>query len=173
MSRLYCGYTGAVKAVQSPQPNRVSQRLLDAVLPPQPWRGFAFCPTGEGGGIDNSCSPVNVGDKIRIDGKERDVVNSLGNKIHSTKEGVQNFYRWFGDSRVMDEKNRPLVVYHGTGADFEAFDPKRTSTSPRGASGGLGFYFTANAKEGSDMAPVIRRAAKLSPYIYRSKIRKS
>jgi hypothetical protein len=32
-----------------------------------------------------------------------------------------NFRRWFGDSKVVDEKGEPLVVYHGTGADIDAF----------------------------------------------------
>ena len=43
---------------------------------------------------------------------------------------TQQFKRWFGDwendpsnaSKVVDEDGRPLVVYHGTDADFEAFD---------------------------------------------------
>lgn len=35
------------------------------------------------------------------------------------------FKRWFGDSKVVDAKGRPLVVYHGTPADFEAFDKDR------------------------------------------------
>lgn len=33
------------------------------------------------------------------------------------------FRAWFGDSKVVDADGRPLVVYHGTGADFSAFDP--------------------------------------------------
>lgn len=32
------------------------------------------------------------------------------------------FKRWFGDSRVVDDAGKPRVVYHGTSADFEAFD---------------------------------------------------
>lgn len=31
------------------------------------------------------------------------------------------FRRWFGDSKVADSEGRPLVVYHGTGRDFDAF----------------------------------------------------
>lgn len=33
----------------------------------------------------------------------------------------QEFKKWFGDSKVVDDQGKPLVVYHGTGADFEAF----------------------------------------------------
>lgn len=35
------------------------------------------------------------------------------------------FNRWFGKSRVVDEHGAPLVVYHSTNADFEAFDRAR------------------------------------------------
>ena len=32
------------------------------------------------------------------------------------------FKRWFGDSKVVDADGKPLVVYHGTTADVDAFD---------------------------------------------------
>lgn len=50
------------------------------------------------------------------------------------------FERWFGDSKVVDANGAPLVVYHGTDAEFEVFDPK----APNKNSGGTakGFYFT-------------------------------
>lgn len=35
------------------------------------------------------------------------------------------FKSWFGDSKVVDEAGEPLVVYHGTSEEFEAFDPER------------------------------------------------
>lgn len=31
------------------------------------------------------------------------------------------FKRWFGESKVVDESGKPLVVYHGTTADFDTF----------------------------------------------------
>ena len=33
------------------------------------------------------------------------------------------FKRWFGDSKVVDESGRPLVVYHGTNQDIAEFRP--------------------------------------------------
>ena len=33
------------------------------------------------------------------------------------------FKSWFGDSKVVDENGEPMVVYHGTNADFDAFEP--------------------------------------------------
>ncbi len=35
------------------------------------------------------------------------------------------FKRWFGDSKVVDADGKPLVVYHGTKADFTVFDRAR------------------------------------------------
>jgi hypothetical protein len=37
-----------------------------------------------------------------------------GDEILPTEEGIRNFWRWFGDSDVVDEQGRPMVYYHGT-----------------------------------------------------------
>lgn len=34
---------------------------------------------------------------------------------------TQAFKRWFGDSKVVDGEGKPLVVYHGTSGNFDAF----------------------------------------------------
>ena len=43
---------------------------------------------------------------------------------HSLRDQTETpeFKRWFGNSKVVDEDGNPLVVYHGTDADFNAFD---------------------------------------------------
>lgn len=51
---------------------------------------------------------------ITVNGKERPTTNSNGQFIHPTLEGIKAFYEWFGDSKVVDKKGRPLVVYHGS-----------------------------------------------------------
>lgn len=33
----------------------------------------------------------------------------------------ENFKKWFGDSKVVDSNGEPLIVYHGTGKDFDSF----------------------------------------------------
>ena len=38
-------------------------------------------------------------------------------------ERKENFKRWFGDSKIVDEEGKPLVVYHGTGADIKEIKP--------------------------------------------------
>jgi hypothetical protein len=54
------------------------------------------------------------------------------------------FKAWFGASKVVDEKGAPLVVYHGSGAEFTEFDTSKIGTL--GTSEGKGFYFTSNPK---------------------------
>lgn len=63
---------------------------------------------------------------IEVDGVQRPTRNNEGQLIHHTEEGTRNFWRWFGDSKAVDEQGRPLVVYHGTNADFAVFDPVRS-----------------------------------------------
>lgn len=53
--------------------------------------------------------------------------NSLGEKIVPDDDPVkiQNFWNWFGDSKVVDEQGRPMVVYHGTQSEFNSFRPAK------------------------------------------------
>lgn len=68
--------------------------------------------------------------------------NSLGQRIAKTDEQIAAFWRWFGKSKVVDEQGRPLVVYHGTNADFDRFDLSRGAI--HGHALGPGAYFTNN-----------------------------
>jgi len=51
------------------------------------------------------------------------------------------FWRWFGDSKVVDENGDPLVVYHGTSGPLEGnrFDFQRVRATPR-------FFFTPSKR---------------------------
>ncbi|MFA5689615.1 MAG: PBECR2 nuclease fold domain-containing protein [Kiritimatiellales bacterium] len=53
------------------------------------------------------------------------------------------FKRWFGDSKVVDASGKPLVVYHGTHADFNEFLKQENKNGTRL---GEGFYFTADRR---------------------------
>lgn len=68
--------------------------------------------------------------------------NSLGEKIIPDNDPVKlaNFWNWFGDSKIVDEQGRPLVVYHGTQAEFNSFKPAKR-----------GIYF-ANLKRKEEVA---------------------
>jgi len=92
------------------------------------------------------------GDTIEVDGKTRPTMNSNGKPIAQTEEGLRNFWRWFGSSRVVDAEGRPLVVYHGTGrqygnrgelisGDFDTFDAGLSGkASKTGAPEGTFFF---------------------------------
>jgi hypothetical protein len=56
-----------------------------------------------------------------------------------------NFRQWFGDSKVVDEKGDPLVVYHGTGYDFDAFSDQTGGEDPV-------FYFTSKKSVAKEYA---------------------
>lgn len=82
--------------------------------------------------------------------------NSLGNPISNSPEGVANFWRWFGDSKTIDEKGRPIVFYHGTYDEFDEFehpwDREESDNYSEGYIGGnlgVGFYFTKNREYAS------------------------
>ena len=62
-----------------------------------------------------------VGDEIIVDGKVRPTKNSDGRLIENDPQKLRNFWRFFGESLVVDKKGRPIVVYHGTNTTFEEF----------------------------------------------------
>jgi len=62
------------------------------------------------------------------------------------------FKEWFGDSKVVDENGDPLVVYHGSARDFEAFDIGFAGEATGAESGDLGFFFTANRNDAETYA---------------------
>ena len=63
--------------------------------------------------------------RINVDGVMRPTRNNKGSLIAATPEGIQNFWRWFGNSGVVDSKGYPRLVLHGTARDFETFTPKQ------------------------------------------------
>lgn len=68
--------------------------------------------------------------------------NSLGEKIIPDDDPVklQNFWNWFGDSKVVDEQGRPIVAFHGTDNEFDIFDKQRQGENYYYSYGG--FFFT-------------------------------
>ena len=68
--------------------------------------------------------------------------NSLGQPIADNEEALKNFWNWFGDSKAVDSKGRPLVCFHATNSDaFQNFDKARIGTN-QGSVLGPGFYFS-------------------------------
>jgi len=63
-------------------------------------------------------------------------------KNNGTK--AKAFKEWFGDSKVVDKKGKPLAVYHGAQSDFDEFDSAKAGSNASFA--GNGFYFSENEK---------------------------
>lgn len=53
-----------------------------------------------------------------------------------------NFWNWFGDSKVVDEKGNPLIVYHGTKSSFDIFKPSKNIGNQGENDQIKGMYFT-------------------------------
>lgn len=88
-----------------------------------------------------------TGDTIEVDGQPRPTTNSNGQRIAETEEGLRNFWRWFGDSKVVDKDGKPLVVYH-SGMFDENDDPVPVV-------GAEGFHF--GTKTAAEMRDVGKR----------------
>lgn len=64
----------------------------------------------------------SIDDWIRVDGRDRSVYQSLGGFIAESPEAIRQFWRWFHDSAIVDDDDRPLVCFHGTPAPiFDRF----------------------------------------------------
>lgn len=81
-------------------------------------------------------NPEYTGETIEVNGVERTVYNSNGERIAKSEPALRNFWNWFGDSKVVDKDGRPLVVYHGTDAEFDTF-----ARGEHGGTYGTGIYF--------------------------------
>jgi hypothetical protein len=75
------------------------------------------------------------GNKLEF-GSQVDIAGAGPNEIEDARlewqeKGTESKYfkRWFGDSKVVDESGKPLVVYHGTNNNFNEFEQKPGANS--------------------------------------------
>jgi hypothetical protein len=59
------------------------------------------------------------------------------------------FKKWFGDSKVVDSEGKPLVVYHGTNVEVEAFSHEHDKTFKVNSASYSGYWFTDSEAEGT------------------------
>lgn len=100
----------------------------------------------------STTSQWSGGDTITIDGKPRSTLNSNGKPIAQTEEGLRNFWKWFGDSKVTDDAGLPLVVYHSTQSDFDSFSKDKIGSAIDSGQLGAGFYFTTSVENANNYA---------------------
>jgi hypothetical protein len=74
-----------------------------------------------------------IGNRGTFDPNDPDISASR-NRIHEESE---NFKAWFANSKAVDASSRPLVLYHGSNADFKVFDLNYSW----GGTAGTAFYF--------------------------------
>lgn len=98
-----------------------------------------------------------------------------GKESSQINTGTKAFEKWFGASKVVDADGKPLAVYHGTGADFEAFDDRMTGRNDGGL-WGKGHYLSSSpatassyAQREGDGARIIKAYASIqNPLILRT-----
>jgi CHASE3 domain sensor protein len=95
-----------------------------------------------------------VGDEIIVDGKVRPTKNSDGRLIENDPQKLRNFWRFFGESLVVDKDGRPLVMYHSTKSDFDVFDTTREATMGEGSFFGRRPNMKFAQGEGGNVMPV-------------------
>ncbi len=59
-----------------------------------------------------------------------------------------NFWNWFGDSKMVDEKGNPMVLYHGSSANFRVFNNRMKGSATDSGMRGRGWYLSANILTG-------------------------
>lgn len=159
-----------VKLVAGALDSRTSQSRLQAFF-----AGFGFMELSVGADglmqpqmVRHAQGAQAVPEMIQVGGFIRPCRNSCGMFIHTDVQSIRRFWQWYEPSGVraglLDDDGRPLVLYHGTNADFQVLDP----TSPAKA-----LYATNDPQVASDFAlyrrtwpgamvmPVYARAAKV------------
>ena len=86
-------------------------------------------------------------------------------KLNAIKEWKEKgtdskyFKKWFGDSKVVDESGKPLVVYHGSRSNFEVFEHKEGLDSDvNSINTKEAFFFVDNDIAADEFAEVQREA---------------
>jgi len=78
-------------------------------------------------------------------------------KYSRAQEETPEFKQWFGDSKVVDADGKPLVVYHGTTADFTRFDLSKTRFNRIDLAGSSNVSDVYSASTGGNTMPLYVR----------------
>lgn len=70
---------------------------------------------------------MNLPEYIDVDGVMRPTTNCLGLPIARGEKSLINFWRWFGNSKIVDLSGRPIVVLHGTNKPFTRFSKSKAT----------------------------------------------
>lgn len=106
------------------------------------YRSLGFEPTGrtinQAGDIEMVRQPADQ--DVAAAGATPDTLEDARREWEINGTASPYFKQWFGDSKVVDEKGAPLVVYHGGESGIESFDTNRVGTNM--GQDREGFFFT-------------------------------
>jgi len=107
---------------------------------------YAIANGGEGSGnFGHEGRPGEVGGSAPS-GSASPKVKEWAEQKFGAEKG-KAFSDWFAGSKVVNEKGEPLVVYHGTNADFSVFDLDKKESSTFSRPGVENHYFFTPIKE--------------------------
>lgn len=99
-------------------------------------------------------SPIKQSQEIKKFWDKRNLKESITNKKNSDFElefltfdktqKSENFYKWFGNSEMVDNENNPLIFYHGSKNRFTKFDDRKKGSATDPGLRGRGFYFSTS-----------------------------
>ena len=112
------------------------------------------------GGLIIAKDPITDGKKanwqLNAEGTKSIRFSPFIEKWGAEKWGAEKgkaFAEWFGDSKVVNDKGEPMVVYHGTAADFSRFKmPKRGSATTNATIKDWGSFFSHDPKYAGEFA---------------------
>lgn len=82
---------------------------------------------------------------VQVDGERRPIENANGQLLAADMNQQLNFWRWAGDTKVVDDHGRPLVVYHGTpNGGFSSFSESTKGERTGHSSDDVGYHFTSD-----------------------------
>ena len=79
----------------------------------------------------------------------KSVVRSYLNEQENVETNLNdNFWNWFGDSKMVDENGNPMILYHGSSANFRVFNNKMKGSATDSGMRGRGWYLSASRLTG-------------------------
>ncbi|MFG0381114.1 PLxRFG domain-containing protein [Pseudomonas sp. zbq_18] len=89
---------------------------------------------------------------IRNGSRPRQTFESETNQRRGTQTDTEAFRRWFGNSKVTGKDGAPLVLHHGTAADFTVFDQSRAGSATGHATSALGIFMSSDRRAAQNYA---------------------
>ena len=110
---------------------------------------------------EGTFNKVNVGDDIDFENKK---INSNNSKDLKQEYLLNdNFWKWFGNSKVVDINGNPLICYHGSNVNIKRFDKNYCSLNTGNNEEGA-FYFTSDKDAALDYSGEAEVRAKESEF---------